>query len=657
MSRDHAARRSRTSGARRSSRGRPRAACRTRRRRSTRDRGGPCRRARGTGSRTAAGAEQAELLADRGEDEVGRGERDQRRRSLAEPRADDARPIAIAELPLRELPVPLLEDLLRVERVEPEVDAQLHVAERQVAEPRADRRTAPARAPGTPARPVATQSITTKTREVQERRAEVLLAGTGRRATRPTRAAAAPRCFARRQRKPIRSRRRLEQLALLRQVGREEDHDQDLAELGRLERRAGRSATHSRAPLIVWPMPGTIGSSSRIKPGQADRVRVRVEHAGRRGRAPASATNATSPTPSHVACSAARSASSRRKIIANPRPTRSAAVGNSTGIGAAARTGGRRTSAPTIPGRDQTCRTAEARPAAARACRARRSRRRRSESDEREEHAATRPLRDARRSLRWSRRGSWAAALASAQVRSGSARRSPSASSRSFAVMPSASAGYSGSWSTSAAGMSVSTPRARSATRRAPRGSPGTSRRARSTRRRTTGGRGRCGPRTTRPRAHATTTTPTRMAHVRIDAAVRAGDRRCGADHRGARRFAAPLLGSALRELAAPVRGGSSRRPSSSSWKSRMTTVMLSMPPARLAALTRRSAASCGSGVGFEDRLDLGLGDHAGQAVGAQEEPVAVDQRDVLSSTSTSGSVPSARVRTLRCGWMSASCW
>ena len=56
---------------------------------------------------------------------------------------------------------------------------------------------------------------------------------------------------------------------------------------------------------------------------------------------------------------------------------------------------------------------------------------------------------------------------------------------------------------------------------------------------------------------------------------------------------------------------------------------MLSMPPARFAALIRRSAASCGSRRLVQDRLDLRLGDHAGEPVAAQQEAVAGDDVDV----------------------------
>ena len=52
------------------------------------------------------GAEQAELLADRGEDEVGRGVRDQRRRAQARARCRRGRPIAMPNHPCASCPYP-----------------------------------------------------------------------------------------------------------------------------------------------------------------------------------------------------------------------------------------------------------------------------------------------------------------------------------------------------------------------------------------------------------------------------------------------------------------------------------------------------------------------------------------------------------------------
>ncbi len=84
------------------------------------------------------GAEQAELLADRGEDEVGLRVRDQARVALAETRPPDA-PGAQREHRLRQLAVPLVEHPRRVQGVQPHVHAKLDVGEGHVADVRPDR--------------------------------------------------------------------------------------------------------------------------------------------------------------------------------------------------------------------------------------------------------------------------------------------------------------------------------------------------------------------------------------------------------------------------------------------------------------------------------------------------------------------------------------
>ena len=68
--------------------------------------------------------------------------------------------------------------------------------------------------------------------------------------------------------------------------------------------------------------------------------------------------------------------------------------------------------------------------------------------------------------------------------------------------------------------------------------------------------------------------------------------------------------------------GGSS--PSSTSTT---ITVMLSRPPAALAAATSASAAAWGSDDLAQDRRDVGVGHLVDEAVAAQHEPVAADQR------------------------------
>ncbi len=80
----------------------------------------------------------------------------------------------------------------------------------------------------------------------------------------------------------------------------------------------GPSLTHSRAPLIVRPIPGTTGSRRSTRP------RSPIEYVNasscRWSRTKNSvAQNAASPIATHVACSAAKPPE-RRKIIANPSP-------------------------------------------------------------------------------------------------------------------------------------------------------------------------------------------------------------------------------------------------------------------------------------------------------------------------------------------------
>ena len=57
----------------------------------------------------------------------------------------------------------------------------------------------------------------------------------------------------------------------------------------------------------------------------------------------------------------------------------------------------------------------------------------------------------------------------------------------------------------------------------------------------------------------------------------------------------------------------------------------------------------------LQEREDLAVGDHVCQPVGAEEEEVAGLGGIVSTSTSTSGSVPTARVITERWGCISAS--
>ena len=106
---------------------------------------------------------------------------------------------------------------------------------------------------------------------------------------------------------------------------------------------------------------------------------------------------------------------------------------------------------------------------------------------------------------------------------------------------------------------------------------------------------------TARPRA---TRRPTQQRSLRADARRR----------RGARRRTGPSRNRCVLTFASECRA--------------TTTVMLSMPPARLAALHEPVSGLLGVGVGLQDRLDLLLGHHAGEAVAAENQAVAVEQAD-----------------------------
>ena len=153
-----------------------------------------------------------------------------------------------------------------------------------------------------------------------------------------------------------------------------------------------------------------------------------------------------------------------------------------------------------------------------------------------------------------------------------------------------------------------------------------------------------------RPSSHARSAATRRAATTRGD--TDHGDRRDRAAAR--RRTSRRRRGSTGSRLGDRRRGplAAPRRRTSST-----STVMLSMPPARFAAAhepvrgvlrVRCSALAIAA--------DLLLGDHVVRPSEQSRTPVAVEQRDVArSSTSTSGSVPSERSSTLRCGWTSAS--
>ena len=126
-------------------------------------------------------------------------------------------------------------------------------------------------------RPVATQSMTTKMPKYRSEAPRSFC--TNRMARDPAHASTTgARCLAGGSRKgPDPGRRHLEQLALLVQVGREEDHDEDLAELGRLE--AERSDLDPQARAVDGlPDPRDHRQHQQDQPEQADRVGVGVEH-------------------------------------------------------------------------------------------------------------------------------------------------------------------------------------------------------------------------------------------------------------------------------------------------------------------------------------------------------------------------------------------
>ena len=97
--------------------------------------------------------------------------------------------------------------------------------------------------------------------------------------------------------------------------------------------------------------------------------------------------------------------------------------------------------------------------------------------------------------------------------------------------------------------------------------------------------------------------------------------------------------------------------PLPSSEKSRITAVMLSIPPARFATLTSFSTASCGSADSSRiSRIrPSGTMPVSPSVQSKSRSPAAASTSP--SSTWTLWSTPSARVRMLRCGWVSASSW
>ena len=118
-----------------------------------------------------------------------------------------------------------------------------------------------------------------------------------------------------------------EHLAVLGEVGGEEEHDEDLGDLARLERQPPMRI-HSLAPLISRPM--NAGQQQQHEAGDHERVLVAREALERRHRDRASATSAATPMKSHTTWLAA-SLGSSRVTIASPMPESTKVIGSSPG--------------------------------------------------------------------------------------------------------------------------------------------------------------------------------------------------------------------------------------------------------------------------------------------------------------------------------------
>ena len=157
--------------------------------------------------------------------------------------------------------------------------------------------------------------------------------GTGRRATTPHATAAGRGAFGSGSGAVRAAGGDRQQLLCRVQVGRQEDDDQDLPDLGRLERQRTDRDPQARA-VDRPPDPGDDRQQEQDEPEQPDRVRVRDRASGGRGSTTSVSTNAISPTPSHVTCSTARSGLSRQ-ITANPSPDKQRGGRQEHGVGAA----------------------------------------------------------------------------------------------------------------------------------------------------------------------------------------------------------------------------------------------------------------------------------------------------------------------------------
>ena len=181
-------------------------------------------------------AEQPELLADRREDEVGRDERDARGQPLPEPDADQ---------PARREREERLHELVALargvgERVEPDVDARPHVAEEEVRDGRAgtEQREPDDHVGRAPGRRVEHHE---EDREEQQRGAEVALEDEHDERDDPHEQQRAERARLGQAHAEDAARRDREHLAVLGEVGGEEEHDEDLGELAGLEAEAAEA--------------------------------------------------------------------------------------------------------------------------------------------------------------------------------------------------------------------------------------------------------------------------------------------------------------------------------------------------------------------------------------------------------------------------------
>ncbi len=241
-------------------------------------------------------AEHAELLAERRQDEVARRERDQVGRSATETGADEAARRE-REPALRELSVADVVHRGRLERVQPVGDAVLDVRQRPGTRSPRPPRTGRRPSAGTPTRPLATQSITTKTPkksiEAPRSRSRNRTASEA-----PQARSSGPRSFAR-----GRPSRPTPASSSSRFAERYEARKMTMRIFPNSAgwNVSGPRCAHRRAPFTSNPTPGDHRQEQEDQAEEPDRVGVAVQLRGRRERARASATKAASPIRSQIA--------------------------------------------------------------------------------------------------------------------------------------------------------------------------------------------------------------------------------------------------------------------------------------------------------------------------------------------------------------------